>query len=133
MHWRRVILDEAHEIRNPLTLIHNVCMRLKAYSKIAATGTPINNKLEDLVSILKWIGLYDADPVFFEQMMRLIAQKKNNMVYQIIRQLLSLLLIRRLKDDVIADKLPNKEDIRVQIKMNESDSLKYQEIKMKAQ
>ncbi|KAJ7879598.1 SNF2 family N-terminal domain-containing protein [Mycena olivaceomarginata] len=53
--WRRVILDEAHHIRNPATQIHQAVLSLDAYSRWALTGTPIINSLHDVQSILGFL------------------------------------------------------------------------------
>ena len=69
--WDRVILDEAHSIRNGLSVSEKTGMvskiaplRFKRMMKllmsengirIALTGTPIQNKLSDIVSIFKWV------------------------------------------------------------------------------
>lgn len=55
--WDRVILDEAHEIRNKRSKIFkNVC-RLKTDIKWIVTGTPVFNSMEDFVSLCAFLGL----------------------------------------------------------------------------
>jgi SNF2 family DNA or RNA helicase len=57
VNWDRVILDEAHEIRNPKSKLHIACRALKADIRWVLTGTPIFNSLRDFVSLGTFIGL----------------------------------------------------------------------------
>lgn len=55
--WDRVILDEAHEIRNPKSKLHIACRALNARIRWVLTGTPIFNSLRDFVSLGSFVGL----------------------------------------------------------------------------
>ncbi|MGE5196725.1 MAG: DEAD/DEAH box helicase [Anaerolineae bacterium] len=46
-----VILDEAQAIKNFESLTHSICCRLQAEFRLAITGTPVENRLEDLWSL----------------------------------------------------------------------------------
>ena len=59
--WFRVILDEAHYIRNMKTIVSTRILELKAYNKWALTGTPMQNCIRDLTTLLKFIGYLDGD------------------------------------------------------------------------
>ena len=52
--WSKVVLDEAQAIKNPAAETSQQLRKLKAHSRIALTGTPIENGLGDLWSILDW-------------------------------------------------------------------------------
>ena len=54
--WDRIILDEAHRIRNSKTVTGMSVLKLKAHYKWALTATPIVNSLDDVVAYLKFIG-----------------------------------------------------------------------------
>jgi len=54
--WDRIILDEAHRVRNTKTVTGASVLKLKAPYKWALTATPIVNKFDDVVAYLKFIG-----------------------------------------------------------------------------
>ena len=55
--WDRVILDEAHEIRNKSSKLFKSVCRLKTDIKWIVTGTPVFNSMEDFVSLCLFLGL----------------------------------------------------------------------------
>ena len=55
--WRRVLLDEGHNIRNPGTKGALAATSILARSRFVLTGTPIINSLKDLYSLVRFIGL----------------------------------------------------------------------------
>ncbi|MEA3054645.1 MAG: hypothetical protein QOD30_77, partial [Actinomycetota bacterium] len=68
--WDRVVLDEAQAIKNPANETSQQLRRLPARSRIALTGTPIENGLGDLWAILDFTnpGLVGSRPSFIAQM-----------------------------------------------------------------
>lgn len=50
--WFRVVLDEAHEIRNRNSLVAKACWKLEGERKWCMSGTPLQNKLDDFYSYL---------------------------------------------------------------------------------
>lgn len=59
MDFDRVIIDEAHRIRNPSSRVFQACCRIKAPRRWALTATPIVNGLKDVVSLYRFIGAVD--------------------------------------------------------------------------
>ena len=51
--WDRLIIDEAHYARNPKTHLFRKCKKLQAKTKWMISATPIQNKREDLMSLLR--------------------------------------------------------------------------------
>ena len=59
-----IILDEAQRIKNWDTKISRAVKRLEAPYRLALTGTPLENKLEDLYSIVQFLDQYLLGPLY---------------------------------------------------------------------
>ncbi|HYH50438.1 MAG TPA: SNF2-related protein, partial [Acidimicrobiia bacterium] len=70
--WARLIVDEAQAIKNPASDTAQELRRVPARSRLALTGTPVENGLGDLWSILDFTnpGLVGPRPVFVEALSR---------------------------------------------------------------
>ena len=55
--WTRIVLDEAHFIRNPKGSVHKKMIKIKSQFKWCLTGTPIQNYIKDVYSLLSFIGI----------------------------------------------------------------------------
>ena len=53
--WTSVCLDEGHKIRNPTTIVSTICKSLPAFHRIILSGTPIQNNLIELWSLVDFI------------------------------------------------------------------------------
>ena len=56
-HWLRVVLDEGHVIRNPNAMMSKAAHALKAERRWVVTGTPIQNSMKDMFSIISFLKL----------------------------------------------------------------------------
>ena len=70
MKWDRIVIDEAQAIKNPASETAQQLRRLEARNKVALTGTPIENGLGDLWSILDFAnpGIVGSRPAFIAQL-----------------------------------------------------------------
>jgi hypothetical protein len=111
--WRLVVLDEAQAIKNAGAQQSRAVKQLTAASRIALTGTPIENRLSDLWSLFDFLnpGLL-GDARAFAGAARRLAQEPGQ-PYAPLRRLVQPYILRRLKTDkrVIAD-LPEKTEVR---------------------
>jgi len=111
--WGVVVLDEAQAIKNAGAQQTRAVKQLAAASRIALTGTPIENRLSDLWSLFDFLnpGLL-GDARTFATAAKRLAQN-GDMPYASLRRLVQPYILRRLKTDkrVIAD-LPEKTEVR---------------------
>ena len=55
--WDRIILDEAHEIRNKASKTHKDLLTFNAHIRWLVTGTPVFNSVRDFVSLCSFLGI----------------------------------------------------------------------------
>lgn len=65
--WGRIVLDEAHQLRNRRTETSRAVQRLRADRRWGLSGTPINNGLSDLLGLGDWMGLNFLDNAVVER------------------------------------------------------------------
>jgi hypothetical protein len=110
--WHRVVLDEAQAIKNPGGEAARELRRIPAGSRLALTGTPIENGLGDLWSILDFTnpGLVGPRPAFIQQLST--PRREGGAPGEAaLRALNGLLVFRRTKaEPEIAAELPDKID-----------------------
>ncbi|EXJ83871.1 hypothetical protein A1O1_07499 [Capronia coronata CBS 617.96] len=107
--WRRIVLDEGHQIRNPKAKMAQAACALVAQSRWVLTGTPIVNNLKDLYSHVKFLRLKGGLAEFEIFNSTLIRPLKNgeNGARLLLQALMSTLSLRRMKDMKFIDlKLP---------------------------
>ncbi|GJE85785.1 SNF2 family DNA-dependent ATPase [Phanerochaete sordida] len=61
VYWFRVVLDEAHSIKEVSTVACRACCDLIADRRLCLTGTPVQNKLDDVYALLKFLRLEPFD------------------------------------------------------------------------
>ncbi|KAJ7786133.1 SNF2 family DNA-dependent ATPase [Mycena metata] len=61
IHWFRVVLDEAHCIKETSTVGSRACCDLMADRRLCLTGTPVQNKLDDVFALIKFLRLDPLD------------------------------------------------------------------------
>ncbi len=107
--WELLILDEAQAIKNPSTKQTKALKSLPAKSRIALTGTPIENRIGDLWSLFDFLspGLLGSSTAFKRFIKSLNDRDAVN--YEPLRKLVQPYILRRLKTDkrIISD-LPDK-------------------------
>jgi SNF2-related domain/SNF2 Helicase protein/Helicase conserved C-terminal domain len=127
MPWRLLVLDEAQAIKNPAAKQTRSVKKLKAETRIALTGTPIENRLGDLWSIFDFInpGLLGSSKEFAGFIKRL-ADRPNP--YGPLRDLVRPYILRRLKTDksIITD-LPDKTEVNVFCPLSRKQAALYQQ------
>jgi len=110
--WHYLILDEAQAIKNAGSKQTKTVKKLKSFSRIALTGTPVENKMGDLWSLFDFLnkGLLGNSKIFTAFMKKINNAENPN--YSILKKLVSPYILRRMKTDksIISD-LPDKTEV----------------------
>ena len=126
MPWRLAVLDEAQAIKNPGAKQTREVKKLTAQSRIALTGTPVENRLSDLWSIFDFThpGLLGTQKVFSTFTKRLASAEH----FGPLRALVRPYILRRLKTDkrVITD-LPDKMELKAWCHLSAAQAVLYQQ------
>ncbi len=106
--WRYVILDEAQQIKNPLSATARAAKRMRADRRLALSGTPIENRLSEIWSIFDYVspGLLGPLDKFEERYSRPIDGGDKGAAERL-RATIHPFILRRTKSEVARD-LPEK-------------------------
>jgi len=98
--WWRIICDEAHTIKNRLAKGSLAACALKARYRWCLTGTPLQNNLDELQSLFKFLRIapFDDLAVWKEQISRPMQQNRGKIAIDRLRIVLGAVMLRRTKD-----------------------------------
>jgi superfamily II DNA or RNA helicase len=127
--WARVVCDEAQNIKNHATKQARAVRALPAAARIALTGTPVENRLSELWSIMDFTnpGLLGPAERFRERYAVPIERHGSPGATQALRRLTQPFMLRRLKTDktIISD-LPDKQEMKVFCNLTSEQASLYQ-------
>ncbi|GAB3142793.1 hypothetical protein GCM10027258_28540 [Amycolatopsis stemonae] len=109
--WGLVAVDEAQHVKNPLSATAKELRKIPARAKVALTGTPVENRLTELWSIVDWTtpGLLGPLDRFRRTVARPIERDRDKAVTERLAATVRPFLLRRRKSDPdIAPELPPK-------------------------
>lgn len=133
--WRRVILDEGHNTRNPKAKKTIAITNLMAQSRWSLTGTPIINNLKDLYSQIRFLRLsggLDSFEIFHGAIMRPVLQGdvQGNKALQL---LMAGICLRRKKEMSFIDlRLPELSEYVHKVKLHPHEQEKYDALEAQA-
>jgi superfamily II DNA or RNA helicase len=107
--WRRVVLDEAQYIKNPPTKQTTAIRSLRAERRIALTGTPVENRLSELWSIMEFCnpGYLGQAGEFRRRFSIPVERHRDRAQAERLRAIVRPFILRRLKTDpTVIDDLP---------------------------
>lgn len=114
----RVVLDEAHHIKNRESITSKLCYKLKSRRRWVITATPVHNNIDDIYSLLRFLGYYESLMEWKKDINR-----HRDDVNKYLNRILREYGIRRLKKDVL--NLPERRDNVVMLKFNRKDRIFY--------
>lgn len=136
--WKYIIVDEAHRLKNDESVLSKQLRTLKTDLKLLMTGTPLQNNLRELWSLMNFIlpELFD-DPELFESYANTEkdlpedqVEKKNMELITSLHRILRPFILKRTKE-VLKQSIPPKKEIHVYLGMTEKQVELYKKILMK--
>ena len=109
--WGRLVFDEAQQVKNPSAAQSRAARSLNAARRVALTGTPVENRLSELWSIMHLLnpGLLGSARSFKERFASPIEREGDVEATALLRRVTGPFILRRLKTDrSIIDDLPDK-------------------------
>ena len=118
-HWRYIIIDEAHRIKNENSRLSKVMRMFACNNRLLITGTPLQNNLHELWALLNFLlPEVFGDAGQFEEWFGTGTEGDNTEVVQQLHKVLRPFLLRRLKAEVEKN-LPPKKEMILKVGMSE--------------
>ena len=114
--WRHLVLDEAQNIKNPSARQTQAIKKIKAGNRIALTGTPVENRLSELWSIMDFLNpdYLGSAKSFRKDFVLPIERYRSKERSEMLRGIVQPFVLRRLKTDpTIINDLPEKMEMKV--------------------
>ena len=127
--WHRIALDEAQNIKNPAAKQAVAVRALRAHHRVALTGTPVENRLSELWSIIDFLNpAYLGTAGDFRRRYAVPIERNHDMDRaQRLRHLIRPFVLRRLKKDPnIVPDLPDKMEAKVFCNLTAEQAALYQ-------
>jgi len=124
--WQYLVVDEAHRLKNPKSRMRASIERLAYEQLTLLTGTPVQNSAAELFSLLQLLeperlaGASEAEGGFGE--MREAEEVRR------MQALLQPLMLRRVKEDVVGDEIPCKEETIIWVELTGEQKVLYRAI-----
>jgi superfamily II DNA or RNA helicase len=120
IHWDAIVVDEAQFVKNHQSRAYSIVRSLKGVTKIALTGTPMENNLMELWSIFSIAcpGLFVSPEKFKEFFQRPIERDNQPQALKLLRSCIRPFILRRTKENV-ESQLPPKTEQTLCLSMND--------------
>ncbi|QBD83555.1 DEAD/DEAH box helicase [Ktedonosporobacter rubrisoli] len=129
--WGYVVVDEAQNIKNEAARQTQAIKSLKADYRIALTGTPVENRLSELWSIMEFLnpGYMGSNKDFRTRYIIPIERYHNKQQAGVLKRLIQPFVLRRLKTDktIISD-LPEKMEMKVFCNLTQEQASLYEAV-----
>lgn len=120
----RIVLDEAHMIREQATRQSQAICALSAQRRWAVTGTPVQNRLDDLGALIKFLRVYPFNEKGgFSQFILSPFKNADPEILPKLRLLVDSITLRRLKDRI---DLPARHDAIVRLEFSDEEKQLYE-------
>jgi hypothetical protein len=128
--WFRIVLDEAHEIRNSATLTFKAIEDFDAERRWCLTGTPIHNRLDDLFSLARFLRFSPFDKASVaRKLITYPLQNGDQKGLDNLQSMMTLFSLRRVKN---MSEIPRLYDREISVTLSESERYHYDLLKKNA-
>jgi len=131
--WQMAVLDEAQAIKNAETKRAQASLALQAGFRLALSGTPVENDLDELWSLFNFVdpGLLGSREGFQKRFAIPIERDRDAHVRQALRSLIRPFLLRRTKAAVLSE-LPPRTEQTMEVEMGEAERAFYEAMRQRA-
>jgi superfamily II DNA or RNA helicase len=131
--WHTLVVDEAQAIKNASTKRSQAVFELRADFRLALSGTPIENRLAELWSIMRVCnpGLLGGLKQFNDRFANPIERDGNRVAQRTLRRLISPFVLRRTKSEVLDD-LPARTEVSLMVEPDERERAYYEALRRDA-
>ncbi|MCK7642971.1 DEAD/DEAH box helicase [Corynebacterium sp. P6145] len=129
IHWWRVVLDEAQHIKNSATAVARAVRSIPSRHRVALTGTPVENRLSELRSIMDYCnpGVLGSANFFRNHYANAIEKYGDEEMSERLRTFTAPFILRRVKTDpAVIDDLPEKNETILRVPMTPEQAALYQ-------
>ena len=145
IHWSYIVVDEGHRMKNAKSKFAQILgMQYKSDHRLLLTGTPLQNNLAELWSLLNFLlprifhSLDDFEKWFNQPFSKIVGEKQISLneeetllVINRLHQVLRPFLLRRVKKDV-EEELPDKVEYVLKVELSSWQKKLYKEIQEKS-
>ena len=131
--WQTAVLDEAQAIKNMTTKRSQAAMQIKAGFRLATSGTPVENRLDELWNLFRFLnpGLLGSHTGFSTRFAIQIEKHGSKAARTLLKRLIRPFILRRLKSQVL-EELPPRTDILHRIELSREESAFYEALRRTA-
>ena len=128
--WTTLVLDEAQAIKNAAAKRSQAVFELRAGFRLALSGTPIENRLAELWSVMNACnpGLLGSAHHFSERFVALIERQHDRGAQRTLRRLIAPFILRRTKAEVLDD-LPPRTELVLRIESSDQEAAHYEALR----
>jgi SNF2 family DNA or RNA helicase len=131
IHWDSLCLDEAQNIKNAQTKQAASVRRIPAAHRIAMTGTPVENRLTELWSLMDFVnpGYLGRAAAFSRRFVQPIEKNQTSPQTRQLQRLVKPFLLRRIKEDPAVElDLPEKSEMKEYVSLSAEQAALYESI-----
>lgn len=131
--WETAVLDEAQAIKNMATKRSQAAMQIKAGFRLATSGTPVENRLDELWNLFRFLnpGLLGSHKSFGIRFSIPIEKYSDKTARTLLKRLIRPFMLRRTKSQVLQE-LPPRTDILHRIELSREEAVFYEALRQKA-